>query len=124
GPALLELVTYRMMGHSSSDDPTKYRAEAEVAEWRARDPLERYERFLADRGLLAPGEAEAILADHNRTIDAEIHVQEAAAPMPLKSLVEDVYATVPRHLRLQYNEFLRVAERHGDAQRGDGAFPL
>ena len=41
-----------------------------------------------------------------------------------KSLVEDVYAQVPRHLRRQYNDFVRVAERFGDAQPGDGAFPL
>jgi hypothetical protein len=44
--------------------------------------------------------------------------------MPLRSLVEDVYADVPRHLRQQYNEFVRIAERHGQAQKGDGAFPL
>jgi hypothetical protein len=44
--------------------------------------------------------------------------------MALRSLVEDVYAEVPRHLRRQYNDFIRVAERHGDAQPGDGAFPL
>ena len=44
--------------------------------------------------------------------------------MALRSLVEDVYAEVPRHLRRQYNAFLRVAERYGEAQRGDGAFPL
>jgi hypothetical protein len=44
--------------------------------------------------------------------------------MPLRSLVEDVYADVPLHLRRQYNAFARVAERLGEAQPGDGAFPL
>ena len=44
--------------------------------------------------------------------------------MPLKTLVEDVYADVPRHLKRQYNDFVRVAERLGQAQKGDGAFPL
>ncbi len=44
--------------------------------------------------------------------------------MVLKSLVEDVYAEVPRHLRRQYNRFIAVAERLGHAQKGDGAFPL
>jgi hypothetical protein len=44
--------------------------------------------------------------------------------MPLKTLVEDVYAEVPRHLRKQYNAFVKVAERLGDATPGDGAFPL
>ena len=42
----------------------------------------------------------------------------------LKSLVEDVYADVPAHLRRQYNRFLEVAGRRGQARPGDGAFPL
>jgi hypothetical protein len=44
--------------------------------------------------------------------------------MALKTLVEDVYAEVPRHLRRQYNSFIEVAERLGHATPGDGAFPL
>ena len=44
--------------------------------------------------------------------------------MPLKTLVDDVYAEVPRHLRIQYNRFAEVAERLGEARPGDGAFPL
>jgi hypothetical protein len=44
--------------------------------------------------------------------------------MALKTLVEDVYAEVPRHLRRQYNSFIAVAERLGHATPGDGAFPL
>jgi pyruvate dehydrogenase E1 component alpha subunit len=124
GPALLVLKTYRLMGHSSSDDPTKYRDEAEVAQWRDRDPILRFERLLEARGVLTAGDRQALEAEHNRTIDAEIHAQEAADPMPLRSLVEDIYAEVPRHLRRQFNEFLRVAELYGEAKKGDGAFPL
>lgn len=124
GPSLLVIKTYRLMGHSSSDDPTKYRDPAEVELWTQRDPVPRYERFLESRGLLPEDGAEGVRKRTNQAIDAEIHSQEAAPPMPLRSLVEDVYADVPVHLRKQYNEFLRIAERHGDAQPGDGAFPL
>jgi pyruvate dehydrogenase E1 component alpha subunit len=46
GPAFIEAMTYRFGGHSSSDDPTRYRSETELAAWRARDPLPRLERFL------------------------------------------------------------------------------
>lgn len=124
GPSLLVLRTYRMQGHSSSDDPTRYRDAEEVEHWSRRDPLARFTRYLETQGVLAEGEAAAIEAELLEEIDREIHVQEAAAPMPLKSLVEDVYQEVPRHLRRQYNAFIRVAERYGDAQPGDGAFPL
>ncbi len=124
GPSLLVLKTYRLMGHSSSDDPTKYRDEAEVEVWRKRDPLPRFARFLAERGQMDEARIEQVKADLTAKIDAEIHVQEAAEPFPLKSLVEDIYAEVPMHLKAQYNDFLRVAERLGEAQKGDGAFPL
>jgi TPP-dependent pyruvate/acetoin dehydrogenase alpha subunit len=113
-----------MLGHSSSDDPTKYRDQAEVDAWAARDPITRYERWLVEGGVLAEDERARVEQELLAEIDAVVHEQEAAAPMALRSLVEDVYAEVPRHLRRQYNDFIRVAERHGDAQPGDGAFPL
>jgi pyruvate dehydrogenase E1 component alpha subunit/2-oxoisovalerate dehydrogenase E1 component alpha subunit len=124
GPALLVVETYRMLGHSSSDDPTRYRDAAEVELWQRRDPIRRYARFLERRGVLGAGELEALETRLFAEIDRVVHEQESAAPMPLRSLVEDVYAEVPRHLRVQYNEFARIAERHGEAQKGDGAFPL
>ena len=124
GPSLVVLKTYRMMGHSSSDDPTRYRDEREVAAWAAKDPVEGHEKRLRAENLLAEGERARIEQRLYQEIDAEIHRQEAAPPMALKTLVEDVYADVPRHLRLQYNRFIAVAERLGHAQKGDGAFPL
>lgn len=124
GPSLLVVRTYRMAGHSSSDDPTKYRDDAEVEVWAGRDPLARYGRYLADRGTIDGGYLEKLEAEVLEEIDGVIHEQEAADPMPLKSLVEDVYAEVPLHLRRQYNAFLNVSDQYGDAQPGDGAFPL
>ncbi len=50
GPALIEAETYRMAGHSSSDDPTRYRAPSELAHWETRDPLLRLEALLKATG--------------------------------------------------------------------------
>ncbi|MEM8709432.1 MAG: thiamine pyrophosphate-dependent dehydrogenase E1 component subunit alpha [Planctomycetota bacterium] len=124
GPTLIVLKTYRMLGHSSSDDPTKYREDEEVESWAQRDPIARFERFLIERGTLKSERRSEIEADLLKEIDAVIHEQEAAPPMALKTLVEDVYADVPYHLRRQYNEFIAIAEKLGHAQPGDGAFPL
>lgn len=124
GPSLVVLKTYRMLGHSSSDDPTKYRSDKEVESWAKRDPVARFENFLEERGILEKGERESIEKDLLKEIDAVIHEQEAAPPMALKTLVEDVYADVPFHLRRQYNQFIAIAEKLGHAQPGDGAFPL
>jgi pyruvate dehydrogenase E1 component subunit alpha len=42
GPTMIELVTYRMGAHTNSDDPTRYVPKDELAEWRERDPIERF----------------------------------------------------------------------------------
>jgi pyruvate dehydrogenase E1 component alpha subunit len=52
GPSLIEAVTYRMEAHTTADDPTRYRSGAELAEWKARDPIARFETFLEREGLL------------------------------------------------------------------------
>ena len=124
GPTLLVLKTYRMPGHSSSDDPSKYRSEEEVQAWREKDPIDRFETWLTDEGVLAKGARGVLETELFEEIDTAIHEQEAAPAMALKTLVEDVYETIPTHLKRQYNAFVAVAERFGSAQAGDGAFPL
>src|SRR5262245_246043 len=52
GPTLIEAVTYRLGGHSTADDPTKYRSDAEVKEWEAREPLIRFRRYLEGKGVV------------------------------------------------------------------------
>jgi pyruvate dehydrogenase E1 component alpha subunit len=50
GPSLIEALTYRLGAHTTADDPTKYRSEAELDFWRRRDPILRYEKYLRSRG--------------------------------------------------------------------------
>jgi pyruvate dehydrogenase E1 component alpha subunit len=59
GPMLLELVTYRRGAHTTSDDPTRYRDEAELEHWSALDPIDRYRRHLEREGLWGTPEQEA-----------------------------------------------------------------
>ena len=61
GPAFIEAMTYRMAGHSTSDDPRRYRDDAEVDQWQARDPLPRLAALLAGQGW-ADEEFQAALA--------------------------------------------------------------
>lgn len=52
GPSIVEAVTYRMEAHTTADDATRYRDDAEVARWKKLDPLDRLEARLQRRGLL------------------------------------------------------------------------
>ncbi len=105
GPTFIELLTYRVSAHSSSDDPSRYRDESVTQVWRdRRDPLRRMELFLERRGWLAAGAraamAEAIEAD----VRAAIARQEQVGPPPLSSIVDDVYEQPTWNLREQLAE--------------------
>ncbi|POH74305.1 thiamine pyrophosphate-dependent enzyme [Arthrobacter glacialis] len=60
GPALVEAHTYRMQAHTNADDSTRYRSDAEVAQWVPKDPLLRVEKYLHDAGALAAADRERI----------------------------------------------------------------
>jgi len=106
GPTLVEALTYRMGAHSTSDDPTHYRSEEEVEAWRRRDPIRRFAVYLKKEGLLTD-QAEAALAEEAREeVKRAVAACEAAPPVPPESLVEDVYAEMPWHLKEQ-QEWIR-----------------
>src|SRR5581483_8434724 len=72
GPTLIEAVTYRIQGHSSSDDPTRYRSAAEVEAWKRRDPLARFQTYLTHRGVWDAQKEDALVAQLQEEISAAI----------------------------------------------------
>ncbi|HEY2956136.1 MAG TPA: thiamine pyrophosphate-dependent dehydrogenase E1 component subunit alpha [Candidatus Eisenbacteria bacterium] len=120
GPTLVEALTFRMGGHSSSDDPTRYRDAALVAYWEARDPVTRLRTWLTGSGALAPADEERWTAEINDEIGAAITAAESLPPPPIESLFADVYKDMPRHIEEQ----MRYAVAMGEGQKFEGAFPL
>jgi pyruvate dehydrogenase E1 component alpha subunit len=116
GPTLIEAVTYRVGAHSSSDDPHRYRSEAEEAAWRDKDPLMRFESWLAGEGLLDAAAVAALRAALEAEIAAAVAAEEGVGPPPLASLVVDVYARTPGALVVQ----LAVLERVRATRPSDG----
>ncbi len=98
GPTLIEAVTYRIRGHSTSDDPSKYRDEAEVEAWKRRDPLARFQKYLVMGGVLTPDDLEAMHEEIEEEISEAIERAEASGPPSLETMVDDVYETRPWHL--------------------------
>ena len=92
GPTFVELLTYRVSAHSSSDDPSRYRDEEITAVWRVRrDPVLRLKLVLETHGWLAAGEHEALSAALEARVRDEIAAQEKIGPPPHASLFDDVY---------------------------------
>jgi len=106
GPTMIEAVTYRLGPHSSSDDPSRYRDESEVALWRTRDPIARYRRYLEHAGWWDDGREARLEQDIGDEITRAIQEAELAPPPAVETLFTDVYADMPDHLRDQRDAFL------------------
>jgi TPP-dependent pyruvate/acetoin dehydrogenase alpha subunit len=90
GPSLIEALTYRHGGHSRAD-PAKYRPQAEVDEWLAKDPIPAYRSRLLAKGVSSE-DLDAIDRQVRAAVDAATE-QAKTAPAPALDLVEkDVWA--------------------------------
>jgi len=115
GPTFIEALTYRIGAHSTSDDPTRYRSEAEVDAWRKKDPLDRLRRHLVLRGLVDDARDAAEDVEIAREVGDAVREVEELPPPARATLFDDVYASVPWNLREQREalEKLGPAPPHG-----------
>jgi 2-oxoisovalerate dehydrogenase E1 component alpha subunit len=109
GPTLLECVTYRIEGHSTSDDPRAYRPAEDVEPWRKRDPILRLRQFLAGRGVLRDGDDEKLRAEvREEILRAVKEAERPPAKPPLETLFQGVYAEPLWQQREQLEELRRA----------------
>ncbi len=111
GATLIEALTYRVGPHSTSDDPSAYRDDAEVAPWRERDPIAQFESVLRERGLWTPEEGEALREALNQELLEAAKEAQAERLPTVDTLFNDVYAEQPWHLREQHEAHLAL-RRH------------
>jgi pyruvate dehydrogenase E1 component alpha subunit len=115
GPTFVEAVTYRIGAHSTSDDPTRYRSDAEVESWRKKDPVDRLRLHLHKRGLIDDARDAALEKELQDEISPAIKRVEGL-PMPDRStLFEDVYKDLPWNLAEQRDVLAQLppAPGHG-----------
>lgn len=107
GPTLVEYVTYRAAGHSTSDDPSAYRPSDEGSCWPLGDPVARLKRHLIARGLWSQERhvqaeaevmAEVLAAQKEAEAIGTLHSGRRPGP---SEMFQDVYAEMPPHLRRQ-----------------------
>ncbi len=92
GPTLIEAITYRILPHTSSDDPKRYRQETEADAWRGRDPGKRLRAYLEGRGLWSEEQEQAVIKGMEAEIKAAILEADQAAPIEPEALLEHIYA--------------------------------
>lgn len=110
GPAFLELVTYRMGPHTTSDDPTRYRNDSDLELWAQRDPIARVETYLRSLGALD----ETHVAAAEAKADAEAAELRAACigmvTRPAMAVFDGVYAEPHSGIRRQRDDYAKYIE--------------
>jgi pyruvate dehydrogenase E1 component alpha subunit/2-oxoisovalerate dehydrogenase E1 component alpha subunit len=108
GPTFVEAVTYRMGGHSTSDDPTRYRSQTEVDAWAGKDPLMRLRRHLVHRQLVSDEIDAAMEKQLVDEIAAALEQAEGRPPPARATLFDDVYEERPWHLSEQLEALQKI----------------
>jgi pyruvate dehydrogenase E1 component alpha subunit len=106
GPTLIEALTYRIGPHTTADDATRYRADAEVERGRTLDPIERYRAWLLATGHADPEfveMCESDAAERVGKIRADLIATEAP---PTEWIFDWVYAEPPHQLLRERAEAL------------------
>ncbi|MEY7851553.1 pyruvate dehydrogenase (acetyl-transferring) E1 component subunit alpha [Natrarchaeobius sp. A-rgal3] len=115
-PVLVESLTYRQGAHTTSDDPSRYRADdADRPAWRTADPLERYEEYLREHGVLDDDRVESIREAADAEIDEAVEAAETTPDPDPADVFDPVYDERPPRLEAQ-NRWLEtfVADRRTD----------
>jgi 2-oxoisovalerate dehydrogenase E1 component alpha subunit len=107
GATLIEFVTYRVEGHSTSDDPSRYRSAEEKVEFPLGDPIQRLKQHLIKLGAWTEAEHEALqaqLEQEVKTVQREAEaigtLNSGEGPSP-KTMFEDVYKEMDWRLKRQ-----------------------
>lgn len=112
-PTLIEAVQYRFGAHTTADDPSVYRDQADVERWRQRDPLSRFESFLRNTDRLDDNEISHINSEIDATLANLIEPVEEHDANP-DEMFDYTYAEPTNRLRNQ-REYLRsLRKTYGD----------
>ena len=92
GPSLIEAYTYRMGAHTTSDDPTRYRIDAEVEVWKHRDPIARVKALLTREHKMKKAEFDVVDEEADAiALQLRTDVLAMDRPNPL-TMFDNVYA--------------------------------
>ena len=120
GPTLIEFFTYRAEGHSTSDDPSKYRSAEENVKWPLGDPIARLKQHLNLIGAWDEERHAAMdkeLAEQVRAAQKEAEgigvLSDGLRQHPLTTMFEDVFEEQPWHLKEQSAQMLQEQKKAG-----------
>jgi pyruvate dehydrogenase E1 component alpha subunit len=92
GPTLIEALTYRLSDHTTADDASRYRSDAEVSpHWHA-EPLIRLRTYMMRQGIWDKAKEEALLSECGSAVENAAEEYLATPPQAPKTIFDHVYA--------------------------------
>lgn len=114
-PVLIEAMSYRMAGHSTSDDPTGYRTRDEENAWRDKCPLKRFRNYLLAKGWINEEDADAQQQEVKEAVLAELKKAEQVPVPHIDEIINDVYDTPTEQLKEQLEALKAHVRQYPDA---------
>ncbi len=102
GPAIIEMFTYRMGPHTTSDDPSVYRDEKITEEWKKKDPIDRLEKYLIIKGSWTEEQSEKLRKEVVENFKTTFEKVEKLEDTPLEEIFTYMYEKRTPELQRQF----------------------
>ncbi|HEU4773736.1 MAG TPA: pyruvate dehydrogenase (acetyl-transferring) E1 component subunit alpha [Lysobacter sp.] len=112
GGSVIEFMTYRLHDHTTADDASRYRDDAEVQAGWTREPMLRLRAYLTDQGLWSEAQETAWIEECGRLVDIEINAYLETPVQPVEAMFDYLYADPPPELLAQRQQAI---DREGRA---------
>lgn len=91
GPAIIEVESYRWFGHSTADAGI-YRTKEEVDEWKKKDPLIKFSKYLVENKIFTQEELDEIDKKSKAKIEEAVEYAKNSPDPTLDVAYEDIFA--------------------------------
>ncbi|MGH8073734.1 MAG: pyruvate dehydrogenase (acetyl-transferring) E1 component subunit alpha [Lysobacter sp.] len=112
GGSVIEFMTYRLHDHTTADDASRYRDDAEVKDAWKLEPMLRLRTYLTDAGVWSEADEAAWIEECGKRVDVEINAYLETPVQPVEAMFDHLYADMPADLQAQRQQAI---EREGRA---------
>ncbi len=109
GPSLIEALTYRLGDHTTADDASRYRDDAEVSAHWPQEPVARLRNYLAHVAGWDKANEEQVLQETAALLEGAAEAYLATEPQPVATVFDFTFAALPADLETQRRRALGKA---------------
>lgn len=110
GPTVIEMITYRLSDHTTADDATRYRDDAEVeAAWQ-REPIARLRTYLEEQGAWSEAQEQELLEAAAQQVADEVEAYQAVGLPTMESMFDYMYGDMPADLAAQRDRAIEESQ--------------